>query len=440
MNAVHYDEEQLIELFERGEQAVARDPHVRACRTCADTVTSIAQFSESLKSPDVWEGPELSPDPNPQVLATLRAAQQRMRTEDEQAEAQVKELLAGPRESWMPRLQEHPEWRTAGMVRKLIASTDRAIETMPPDALEIANLAVRIAEGLESAIYGSAEVEALRIGALRERGFGLFCTSNYSDALIALQRAETATADHTSIDFGRLLMLRALIMCDIENFPAALAAAREAGAIFVARLIPEKAIAAKQTEAIVLYRLKRFHEAIGIYRELEENCGERRLRAGLQQNIALCYRELQQFEVAERYFVSCLSEFEALRMPINATKTRWHFGRVLIAQAKYAAAIEVLLKVREELASAEMSHDAAIVTVDVAHAMLLLRRSSEVAELCRQAIAFFTTSQLSASEAALSALSLLKEAAATGVLSEETLHVAREGLRVPSRRHLYLDT
>src|ERR1051325_8127983 len=126
MNAAHYDEVELVELFERGEKAVARDPHLRACVSCTDTVKSISESASDLHSPDLWAGPELSPDPNPQALATLRAAQQKRRDEDAAAEQQVKELLAGSREGWMPRLKEHPEWRTGGGGGELIGGGDTA--------------------------------------------------------------------------------------------------------------------------------------------------------------------------------------------------------------------------------------------------------------------------------------------------------------------------
>jgi hypothetical protein len=54
-----------------------------------------------------------------------------MTDEDSRAETILQELLAGSREEWMPRLNEHPEWRTAGVVRKLIAQVYTTVVAMP---------------------------------------------------------------------------------------------------------------------------------------------------------------------------------------------------------------------------------------------------------------------------------------------------------------------
>src|SRR5205823_1433677 len=143
MTEPHYDEEVLIALLEEGDETLGRDPHIAACAACSKTLASVREIADCLKSPDVWNATEISAEPNANVLAFLDRAQTDMRTEDAAAEKFVHTLLAQPREAWTPTLHAHPEWRTAGMVRNLIAATD-AIKRTPPDVLEITKFAIEI--------------------------------------------------------------------------------------------------------------------------------------------------------------------------------------------------------------------------------------------------------------------------------------------------------
>ncbi len=83
--------------------------------------------TEVLHDHDVWDRAQVRPDPIPDTIITLRAFADRMTFEDSAADAILPEFLAGSREEWMPRLMAHPEWRTAGMVRRLVAETATAV-------------------------------------------------------------------------------------------------------------------------------------------------------------------------------------------------------------------------------------------------------------------------------------------------------------------------
>src|SRR5438477_3890295 len=132
----HYDEEVLAGFLSEPVDASARDKHLHTCQLCRRTLESIRGSAALLRSPAVWERKRLSSYPRPDTLAFLRKAQATMADEDKSAEVYAARLLTGPRETWVAKLDEHPEWRTAGLVRRLIAATDRAIDLMPPDALE----------------------------------------------------------------------------------------------------------------------------------------------------------------------------------------------------------------------------------------------------------------------------------------------------------------
>jgi len=423
----HYDEEVLIAMLEEGDESLDRDTHIASCKTCSKTLASVREIAECLKSPDVWDATEISPDPNTNVLAFLERTQSDMRTEDAAAEGWLRELLALPREAWAPTLHAHPEWRTAGMVRKLIEATDRAIETMPPDALEITSIAVEIAEGLSAERYGTSTVLRLRGHAWRERAYALFFTGSYNEAVWAVERSRKAFVEcgYSEFDDARSAVVFALIGSSRETYSEALEAARAAAELFDRYGARAKLVAARRTEAIVLYLLRRSREALAIYHALEAETLRDDERAALWQNIALCYREIGDFEAAGRYFARAIEICTKLGMLTYIAKTRWHFGRVLLAQGRQAEALGVLRQVRDEFTAADMAHDVAEVTTDIAHVLVVAGRMREVVDECHRALEYFTTAGLTTTEPAMSAITFLREAAVDGRLDEQIVADAR---------------
>lgn len=435
MTESHYDEEVLIALLEEGDQTLGRDPHIAACPTCSKTLASVRQIADCLKSPNVWDATEISTTPNANVLAFLDRAQNEMRSEDAAAEQWIHELLAKPREAWTPTLHAHPEWRTAGMVRKLIAATDRAIETMPPDALEITALATEIAEGLQSTRYGESTVSRLRGHAWRERAYALYFTGSYNEAVWAVERSRKAFAEcgYSEFDDARSAVVFALICAEQERFTEGLTAVHAAAGLFASYDSRAKVVAARRTEAIILWLLRRFREALVIYRDLESELLSVEERAAIWQNIALCYRELGDFKAAGQYFAQAIEICTRFGMLTSIAKMRWHLGCVLLAQGRAIEALVLLRQVRDEFTVSNMAHNVAEITTDIAHALIVSGRTREVAAECRRALDYFVSAGLSRTEPAMTAISLMHEAAAAGQLDEKIVAEIRLSV-VESRR------
>jgi len=438
----HYDEEVLIALLdEGGDEALDRDPHIAACPACSKTLASVRELADVLKSPDVWNGTEISPEPNANVLAFLTHAQSDFRAEDAAAETWVHELLAQSQEAWTPTLHAHPEWRTAGMVRKLLEASYRAIETAPPEALDLTALSIEIAETLPPTRYGESTVARLRGHAWRERAYALYFTGSYNEALCAVERARAAFKEcgYAEFDDARAGVVFALICASQETFREGLAAARSAAEIFARHSSRAKLVTARRTEAIILYLLRRCREALDIYSALETERMSATERTGLCQNIAACYRELGDFEAAGRYFATVIEMSSKLGMPAHLTKTRWQLGLVLLAQGRTAQALELLHAVRDDFVSSNMAHEIAEVTTDIAHALIAAGRIKDVAHECHQALAYFASAGLATTEPAMSALSFLREASTSGSLDETTVAVVRSTVvnSRPSTLHLY---
>jgi len=409
----HYDEEVLAGFLAEPIDSATRDRHLAGCSLCKQTLNSIRDTAGLLKHPDVWNRESFSSAPRPETLAFLRNVQRTMADEDAAAEVYVKQLLAGSRDTWAGRLAEHPEWRTAGVVRKLIAATDRAIDLMPSDAVEITRLAVGIADHLPD----SERVSHLRGNAWYEFGYALLYTGAYGDGLNALATAEShfgrvRIADH---EMGRLYLVRAMIYRALERSGDSLPAIASAAAIFRAYGDKDRCYAAKLAEGLALYSSRRFREALLLNLEIaNETTIAARWRAAAQQNAATCFRELGEFDAAIEHFVKAISAFESAGMMSFRAKTRWTLARILVARTQYKPALRMLMELQREFEELGMANDVAIVSLDIAEILIATERHSEIAAACRRAIAYFETTRLTASEAARTAVTYLCEAAIAG--------------------------
>jgi tetratricopeptide (TPR) repeat protein len=424
----HYDEEVLAGFLAEPIDSAARDRHLAGCSLCKQTLNSIRDTAGLLKQPDVWSRESFSSAPRPETLAFLRNVQRTMTDEDAAAEGYVKQLLAGSRETWAARLDEHPEWRTAGVVRKLIAATDRAIDVMPSDALDMTRIAVDISEHLSGASRNDA-VSRLRGNSWYEHAYALMYTGAYVDALAALATAESefkrvVVADH---EIGRVNVVRAMLYRALERLDDALPVLVDAASVFRDFGDRERYYAARLAEGITLYSARRFSDAIRIHLEIagQETIAPR-WRASALQNAAICHRELGDIDAAIHCFTQSIMAFEAAGMMSFRAKARWTLARIFLAQQQYQVALSMFSELRVEFEELGMANEVALIALDVADTLLATGKTAGIAEACREAIVYFERTHLTSSAPALTALTHLREAALAGAATS----IVVSGLRM----------
>ncbi len=440
----HYDEEVLAGFLAEPVDSATRDRHLAGCSLCKQTLSSIRQTAGLLKQPDVWNSESFSTAPYPDTLAFLRNMQQTMADEDAIAEVYVKQLLTGSRETWSRRLAEHPEWRTAGVVRKLIAATDRAIDVMPSDAVEITRLAVDITGHLRSS-SSTEDTVRLRGNAWYEHGYALMYTGVYMSALAALATAESEfkrvlIADH---EIGRVNIVRAMLYRAMDRLDDALPVIAAAAGVFRDFGDKERYYAARLAEGITLYSAGRFAEAIPIHLDIatQETIAPR-WRASALQNAAICHRELGEVDAAIHCFTQSIMAFEAAGMMSFRAKARWTLARIFLAQQQYRVALSMFTELRTEFEELGMANEVALVALDVADTLLATGKTAGIAEACREAIVYFEKSELTSSVAALTAITHLREAAIAGaatpaLVSDLRLAFLSESKRTQARPQAY---
>jgi tetratricopeptide (TPR) repeat protein len=439
----HYDEEVLAGFLAEPIDSAARDRHLAGCSLCKQTLNSIRDTAGLLKQPEVWNRESFSSAPRPETLAFLRNVQRTMADEDAAAEVYVKRLLAGSREMWAARLADHPEWRTAGVVRKLIAATDRAIDVMPSDAVEITRIAASIAGHLPTS--RNDEAARLRGSSWYEHAYALMYTGAYVDALAALATAESefkqiAIADH---EIGRLNVVRAMLYRALERVDNALPLIAAATVVFRDFGDTERYYAARLAEGITLYTARRFSEALRIHEEIAaQDAIAPRWRASALQNAAMCHRELGDADTAIKCFTQSIAAFEAAGMMSFRAKARWTLARIFLAQQQYSVALSMFTELRVEFEELGMANEVSLVALDIADVLLATGKTVGIAEVCREAIKYFEKQHLTTSEAALTAVTYLCEAAEAGtataaLVSDLRMAFLTKTMRTPARQQAY---
>lgn len=432
----HYDDETLISLMETNRARA--DEHIPACSVCAEKLQLFRSISGTLRHHDVWDRRELSQEPNRNTIATLRAFANRMSFEDEQAEGCVRELLAGPREAWMPRLREHPEWRTAGLVRKLFAEMRRAVTTMPPDALEMTTLETEIADHLDPGAYAADTVEKLRGMAWHDHAYMLFYVGRFADALVAADRADAALQQCTvdEYDRARVAIVRALSLRAREDVAAATSVIRFSGETFVAFDDLERLASARIAETHLLFTRGEFEAARKILEDLEQRLRESSdawSHAIVLGNLGYCLGKLGHIDEALQRNEAAVAIFEALGIHTEPARMQWSIALILASAGRVDEARSRFEAVQITFERLGMTSEAALVSLDIAELLLAREEFAGVEAICRAAMESFKRAGIAYTARALTALAYMREAAQHKTATPALVKHVREYIRLLPR-------
>ncbi|MBV8518003.1 MAG: hypothetical protein JO197_11440 [Acidobacteria bacterium] len=427
----HYDEEALIPFLDAGRAAA--DLHLLACAECRDKLENFRQLADTLREEDVWDTRVLAAPPVPETIRSLRAFADRAAAEDTAAEAFVAELLAGDRETWMPRLQQHPEWRTAGMVRRLLAAYERALDTMPSDAVAITSLAIDIAEQLPTTAHPGDTVAKLRGAAWRDRAYGLLFTGQFAKAEEALFVAESHFSDCfiADYDLARVGIVKSLVLRACERFDVATDAAQKSTRTFTLYEDDTRAMSAGLAEAQLLFSRSEFAEAFtrlsNLTRRLAQSSDTRNY-ARVLSNLGYCCWKLGRIEEALQHHQVAAAFMEADSRS-EAAKEKWNIASILASEGRFAEALNRFDDLLQEFESLGMTNAWALVNLEIAEIRLSLGQYETVEDICRSAMRTFEAAGLAHTERALRALAFMREAAQNRTATPVLVRHVREYVR-----------
>ena len=427
----HYDEEVLAAFLEEPADSVSRDKHLASCGMCKNTLSSLRTTTDLLHEPAVWDPKPLSSAPRLETMAFLRGVAKTMKDEDASAEINVKQLLAGSRETWAAKLDARPEWRTAGMVRRLIKAREEAVNTLPADAVQISAMAVEIAEALEA----TAQSRHLQGLALYSHGYAVWYTGRVPEALVAFDRADDRLRDVGSAEFDRALVgvMRSMIYQQLERRDDALAISNAAAAVFARYADNDRFAMARTTAAITLQAAQRLREALAIHVQIAETAAvSDKWRSAALQNMGLCYVELGELDRASECLMQAIAGYERLGMMTFRSRVRWSLADVFAGQGRHFDAIALYSELRQEFEELEMANEVALLSLDMSESLLALGRHNEIGEVCKASLGYFAATGLAHTEPALRGLAYLQEAAAAGRLTPAAIRGVRAFLLAPT--------
>ena len=436
----HYDEIALQDYLDDPEAFPMRDAlelHVAGCTSCRTLLGELRAFDAALSSDALWELGAGSDEP-PEAIRVLA---EMLTREDTDAAELLGPLVTSPVSFRRANIAAIPAMRTAGVVRKLCHESRTLRERQPMHALVVADAAIAISDQLPAARYPQALLDELRGDAWHERANVLRYLGRHGEALDALDIAERAYSASPVAAYWIAIVeySRAVVLVETEKLDDALRLARKSARIFRQFGEDERFVHAKILEAAVLFDRSRYREARDLFLgqlQTAKNVGDATTLARLYLNIANCQLRLNELQSADVYFARALSLYEALGLETERIRTRWSIGCLRIAAGDVADGLARLREARREFEELGARTDAALVTLDIAEALLAggtAEGAREAAELCGGLVHSFTAVGMTGN--ALTALGFLQEAFASGAVTPQLVRQVREYLESHPDQH-----
>jgi tetratricopeptide (TPR) repeat protein len=317
-------------------------------------------------------------------------------------------------------------------VRLLARASAEARESNLRHALNLADVAIAIAEALPVDYYPANGVYHLRGLAWKERANACRYMNRYADAYDACDHAERAYRRLLVHDLELAVMqyVRGTILWKQQRLDEALAVARTCAATFSNLRDHGRWINAKLLEGSILVDSHASDEAREIFLALSKDAEamyDPATRARIENNLANAYLSLGDLGTASAHFIVALQLFESLSMATEATRARWKIGVVALVSGNTNEAARRLAVAKAECEAHQMLGDAALVTLDLAEAFLLIGNRDAAHRLALDVFEFARRAGMT--PAALVAAAFLRENAKTGRLTTKIVRHVREFLR-----------
>jgi len=411
----HLDDNVLSGYALDGKGTPEVESHVAECEICRDGLAVFREIDKALRGRETWTTVDHARSQNSR-LAEVLSYRRRIEAEERDARTFLARVLDSPLKFRNAAIAEKPKLHTEGMVRVLCAEANSRHEQRPKFSQEIAAVAYEVATKLT----GVAERQQHNLMglALREHANALRYLGRFKDALKLLDYAEklfAGTPGADAFDLAIVEYIRAGVFQNLGRLDDGIAAAESAARVFRAYGDATRERCALMVEANCDLRSGRAAEAVERYEQvisLSRAGGDRVMLARGLSNCAAAFKDLEEFDRAERYYVEALALYDEFDMPTEKARVEWVLAMITVARGEFAEGARSLDSVRKELANLGLTNDAALATLMWAEARLLGGRSAGVAEACRSVIVVFESEEMH--RQAKHALAVLNEALAAG--------------------------
>ena len=434
----HYDDETLIGLLSTNPAETVRDPHLSICSSCSESLASYRAISSVLGEEAAWDLRDLRLEPVPATITALRSFAAAAADSEEVAAEALATLLALPEDQWLPAVTADGEMRTPAVVAALVTESEKILHNVPLRSLAAARLAARVAEMLPPDAYPRDVVARARGAAGRQLAYAAFYTGDFPLAVEALEPAQKAleTCVVNEYDLARLAIVRTLVFSAQERYTEAMAEARRAAATFEAFGDRSRYAAARVAEAFALMSQHRWREAFPILEMVETRYGadlDNDSRANVLANLALCHGQLGNVSEALNHYPVASAIYEEIGNVTEAVRTRYNIADLLAQSGRHKDAKVRFREVHQEFTRLGMTDMAVAAGLGLAELLIAENAFAEAESLCLTALEQIERAGLSTTTPARTALSFLREAAASRRATPETVrHVRSYITRLPS--------
>lgn len=269
--------------------------------------------------------------------------------------------------------------RCAAEAARLLLDEVDAHENLwkPATTLAVARAAERILRGA---------LPQLAFRAIKEQATALRLMGELDRALRESERAEEQAALTAAIEFNVAVAryCRAFVLCEIGRTIEAASLLADARAVFVRYQDHARIETAVSFEATILYREKRYGEAIALYRGSLMCATERGdvARAAMELgNIGHCYTRMNNLREAREYLTAAAGMHGNIGMPIQRAKILRSLARVTIRETGKQSRFDEAAAAFDSLG---MIGEWSLTMLALAEEMKTCDSEADVSRICRQ--------------------------------------------------------
>jgi tetratricopeptide (TPR) repeat protein len=444
----HRPDRKTLERFSSGglhpEEGAWIEAHLRSgCAVCQKTVDELlrglADDPPGVSSLD-WDDDE-SWKP---ILSRLERHRAQILLERQAAPGLADDLLSRtPRERQeLLRAGSSRSYHTFAVCERLVERSFEVGFQDPALSIEIAELAIRLADGLDIGHYGAVALD-LKARAWAYLGNARRISSDLTGAEQALARAEALAEEGSAdpLEEARILDFKASLLSDQGRFERAVDLLDAVIDIYEEIRDPHRKGRALISQALFLSYAGRPEQTVERIRQgldLIDGEEEPRLVLMARHNLAWALNDCGRSDEALRQLESFRHTYGEFPDPWTALRLAWLEGRIAAGLGKLDEAGRLLRQVRERFVEQALGYDASMVTLDLASLYLREGRTAEVRQLAAEMLPIFLSQDVH--RQALAALAAFQQAAemdrATPRLVQEIaayLTRARRNPRLPFR-------
>jgi tetratricopeptide (TPR) repeat protein len=416
--AEHHPDRETLETFSSGglrpEEGAWIEAHLRSgCGICQRTVDGL--LASLADGPPVAAGLDWDDDESwKPIVARLERRMALIRLEREAASRLTDELLGrAPRER-QDLIRARSGYHTFAVCERLVELSFEVGFQDPARSIEIAELAIRLADGLDAGGYGSSVVYDLKARAWACLGNARRISSDLTGAEQALARAEALAEEGSAdpLEEARILDLKASLLSDQGRFERAVDLLDAVIDIYEEIRDPHRKGRALISQALFLSYAGRPEQTVERIRQgldLIDGEEEPRLVLMARHNLAWALNDCGRSAEALRQLESFRHTYGEFPDSWTALRLAWLEGRIAAGLGKLDEAGRLLRQVRERFVEQALGYDACMVTLDLASLYLREGRTAEVRQLAAEMLPIFLSQDVH--RQALAALAAFQRAA-----------------------------